>query len=509
MRPSWMGWTVVLWCTWVAAFSPTALGEGPIKNGLSSGAFRANALTTNPKSLGILMNHALDSLALAASEATYVDGQLKDPRAKAMLTEIVKCVVPQGTVVTYAGSKWQGELGLCALDPAATNQSSGPPAWGLGGPNPACQQIITACVMARVNALHRAIPLRLEGEPSTLFPPRGPVSTETHFRESDPGQDPAEGIPIGSFSGPICLAGYECDWAPAYVGRCSASGGQIHLGIQGSTCTSTPVRVCAGIHGCFGKNPGWALPHDLLDDEAPWQANYWGLVQPLTCAGSEIAFDCPTGFGGYYSVMTRPTQTGGIQSVVPVSPRLVQMGGSGTYPANSKDIFTFREGAFYGNLFAPNELSLSCEMIDDIQRKCSPIPDTAGVIEWCDTRTLATTATCAPIQTVPYGNVYACYSLAQQQDSQGSGADETGIAYLNDRICDEPDPHADCFLHPPKRCFYTDAVTNASIGAHCQWTGDGAYHQCKGMDGTSYLTITTYLNKPCDLLDDAGICSKI
>lgn len=512
MRPSWIASIAIAWCTWVAWSAPAlALEdlEGPIKNGLSSQSFSRNALTTNPESLRILVSHALDNPALSATEATYLDQQFKDPRARAMLAEIVKCVVPGGTEVAYAGSQWQGELGLCALDPAATNQSAGPPAWGAGGPNPACQQLATACVMARVNALHRAIPLRLEGEPAALFPPRARVLAGTHFRESDPGQDPAEGLAIGSFGGPICIAGRECDWAPAYVGRCNATGGQIHLALQGTTCSATPVRVCAGIHGCLDPSSGYTPPHDALDDEDPAQALYWKELQPVSCTGSDVAFNCPIGFGGTYSVMTRPTRTstGTIQPIRPPSPPLVQTAGTGIYSATSREVFTFREGAFYGNLFVPGELSWSCQMTDDTHRTCSPLAGTSGSVEVCglsSTGTLATT--CDRATTVPYRNVYACYSLAQQQDSQGAGADADGIAYLNDRICDEP--HHDCFFHPPKRCFFADAQTNEDRGAHCQWTGDGAFHQCQSLDRTtSYLTITTYLNNACDLLDDADVCA--
>ncbi|HEX7836364.1 MAG TPA: hypothetical protein VF469_02815, partial [Kofleriaceae bacterium] len=499
-----MGWTVVIGCAWAAAFSQPAFAEGPIKNGLSSRAFRRNALTTNPTALGILMSHSLHDPQLFSTQENYVDQQLQDPDARAMLEEIIKCALPEAEAVTHGSDPpWQGELGLC---PSAG--APGAPTWGSTGPNPACQQLVTACVAARVNALHRSIPLSLRGESPALIPPRNPVSTETTFRESFPGQDPSEGMPIGSFGGPPCASGQECGWAPAYVGRCDQAG-SIQLAIQSSAaCATTPVRVCAGIHGCFGPSSGYAMPEDALDRANPSQGQYWKLWKDATgaCGGGNLTFSfpCPAAFNGYYSVMTRPTQTGGIQPSKPSSPPLVKISGSGVYPAKDREVFTFREGAFYGNLFTPSKLSRSCTMTKDV-RQCFLAGDKTGG-DACDVRQLGTSdAKCDLTKTVPYPDVYACYSLAQQEDGQGHGSAANGIAYLNSRICDQPG--STCFPHTPIPCY---DPANEQSSAHCEWTGDGVYHHCKGQDlDTSYPAITTYLNDPCDVIGNGELCDEL
>lgn len=510
MRSSWMGWTVILGCAGLMAAPATAAAEGPIKNGLSAEAFRHNALTTNAGALQILMSHALDDPQLFAANGNLVERQLADPRARAVLTEIVRCALGPGATVTH-GVTWTGEVGLCQPDASLGSLGPDAPSWGPSGPNVACQQLVTACLAARVNALNRSIPLALHGEPGPLFPPRDPVSTETAFRESVSGADPSVGMPIGSFSGPGCAPGVECNWAQAFVGRCDPAGGPVRLAIQDAlVCGTTPVRVCGGIHGCYTAASGYSLPQDALDLQNPQQASYWGMwkdqVGACAGAGPKLEFSCPTGFAGYYSVMTRPITPPG-DPPQPGTPAMVQVVGTGTYPAKSADVFTFREGAFYGNLFAPGELAWSCEMTDATTRTCTPVNGNQGKPEVCSIRGQVTgvAAPCEHDPSLPYRNVYACYALADKSDGQGNGSDDAGAAYLSDRIC--ADPSHTCFFHRPVRCNYADPDANQQLGAHCQWNGDGAYHRCESADrSTRYLTITTYLNGTCDLLRDPQTC---
>lgn len=225
----------------------------------------------------------------------------------------------------------------------------------------------------------------------------------------------------------------------------------------------------------------------------------------------------------------------GYSPIEAAQPTIVKDRGSGTYPATEREVFTFREGAFYGNLFEPEALSWNCEISDD-KRTCTHIDPTNpkdGIIETCGIRAKtfgdyntedlpqdsdgysAETArtyedvVCVETKAVPYRNVYACYSLAQQQDSQDNGDDGEGVAFLNDRICDEPDPNKRCFFHTPRRCHFLNAQKNENRGAHCDWV-DGVYQNCKSSDGKlTYLPITTYLNDPCDLIGNDDLCSKV
>lgn len=464
MRSNRTGWGIVAVSMSLAAL---AQAEGQEKNGLSSDAFLRNALTTNARSLEALLDHPLNATLFTDS---HINHQLHDLNARAVMEELVECALGMSQTLTYRDPLdhkehvWRGELGLCQSSQTDAGD------WSQNKPTEKCQQLVTACLMARVNRLGKAIPISLRGQPSVLFPLRMAVPTEQRFRESPAGEDPSEGTPIGSFS-ISCSPGVECNWASAYVGRCE--GGEIQLSIHDRlACATTPLRVCAGIHGCLGPNSGHSPPTDFPSD-APYSRHI--KDQLGACVSSPLKFTCPTEapIGGYYSVMIRPDPMHTISpDAVRETPEL------GRYPATEKAVFTFREGAFYGNLFEPGELAWQCEV--------SNVPPHDRV---CGSST----------NRFPYGHVYACYSLTQQDDSQDDALN--GAAYLNARICNQPD--AECFPHTPQHCI-----------ASCGWVNETKiYQKCKGqgLDDSSkeYLPVTTYLNDPCDLIGNVGLCAQI
>ena len=113
---------------------------------------------------------------------------LADPNARAMAKEIFKCALaqapaplltlpyqePDGNPVVLGG-----ELGLCQGASAARD-------WWNAAPTKTCLQLVTACVMARVNGLGQAVPLALHS-PSQSWPaPADQFATETFLRETQP-----------------------------------------------------------------------------------------------------------------------------------------------------------------------------------------------------------------------------------------------------------------------------------------------------------------------------------
>jgi MYXO-CTERM domain-containing protein len=351
-----------------------------------------------------------------------------------------------------------------------------------------------------VNALDKAIPVSLRSQPSNFFsfPPdlfalRAAVPSEERFRESPGDKDPSEGKLIGSFLGSCSTPG-ECNWDAAYVGKCEV-GTTTKLWIQGSSaCNSTQLRVCAGIHGCFPPSSGQSLPPGF-----PLQFPYSKHILDKTgaCQSSPLEFHCPTmlPIGGYYSVMTRSSMIGS-------APPTVLKGNDGIpYQATEKQVFTFPEGAFYGNLFAPNGLTGTCAVSGDSPHQLSCV----NISDSCPPPPPAGYSSDEPC--LPYKNVYACYSLAQQEDLQGGNPD--GVAYLNDRICNQPNGNKRCFFQKPERCHYNNPTRNQQEGAHCEWSPtDGVFQDCRG-GGRKYPPITTYLNDPCDLIGDTSLCTRI
>ncbi len=467
----------------VAADALAIGGDEPLgdpKNGLSSEAFRRNALTTNPRALQILRTHALNDALFWDVEGGYIGLQLHEPAARAVAEELVECALDRGVTLTYIDRqdsnkeyRWAGQLGLC--------QTSGTNDWGNAAPTEECQQLVTACVMARVNALEKAIPLSMRGQPSSSFPLLEQVSTVPVRREGLPGDDPSEGTPIASF-GSGCGPDGDCRWRPAHVGTCKP-GTPVRLTPGASEAAgSARLRVCAGIHGCTRPVVGG------LEPPLPY-SRYLSESQSMSLGGTgsagaaiSLEFTCPQGIhvGGYYSVMIQqppdnPLSVGTLTS-------------SGTYPASEQQVFTFLEGAFYGNLFAPASLTTSCEMKQNHEVECGRNPDYKGK-QYPEKLVL------------PYTNVHACYSFAQQQDSQNGGL---GAAYLNSRLCDLPD--ASCFFHPPRPC------TEGPDNAHCRWLSSaGVYEDCADPadPATTFRPITTYLNDACDLIGEGGLCDKV
>jgi hypothetical protein len=499
------GWIVIASITCALAFTRAsfALDEinGMPHNGLTTEAFRINALTTNKQALGILTLHKLRD----ALMDPYIARQLLDPNARAVLHEIIRCALPSSERIDYkdaSGTPFSvpGELGLCKTsDPDLASTE--------------CQEFVTACVAARVNALHKSIPISLRSVLAPLDSPASKVSTIKVFRESVPDSDPARGILIGSFQ-PSCTPGHRCGWLAAYVGTCNP--GNVSLGINPQTvslaiddaaCSSATLRVCAGIHGCLGLNSGYPPPPGF-PTSGPARYVEPRKEQHGACAGAPLVFQCPTdpGVAGYFSTMVLLDPPG--PSSEPYE-AVVQRGGTGGFPATEADAFSFIEGAFYGNLFRPDQLKRSCEVtLDGLELNCTPGSPSDPVDTVSCRRRLAdplvagVPAGAADVclvkePSLPYKDLYACFSYAQQVEDDGAGA-----ATLNSRLCDLPGAGAGCFPHPLKRCHYKDGSGLCTAIA----APGGAYGECHG-DGSDSATvyhqiITTYLNEPCDVIGE-------
>jgi hypothetical protein len=497
----------------IAAAGPAG-AEGNPHNGLSTRAFRLNALTTNVRALGDLAAHALNE-DLFSLDSGYIGRQLRDPLARAVMTDVVRCALDASTALTYqpdgaALQTWRGELGLCT-------------AWHDGPPTPACREIVTACVLARVNALHESIPISLRSTVPPLAMPAAHVAGDTRYRESPIGEDPSDGFTIASFAGPLCVKGHECGWADGEVGICRP-GERVELAVTDpATCGAATLRVCDGIHGCLDPGSADRPPAGFVQDGY----SKFRVQKQGVCASAPVSFTCSATppMAGYYTVM------GGNPPPVPDQPSpiggslryaIAEVTGTGTYGAAEPDVFAFLEGAFYGDLFQPELLERNCEVTGDgSQRVCSAVH--GGIVGdlTCQLSLVSAATGASPDPEIdqclgqapglPYDGVYACYSYAQQQENDDD--DAQSAAAFNARLCDLPGAEAKCFPHKIKRCHYSDPARNAARGAGCNAiSAKGAYRSCPGQDAdtASYSqVITTYLNDPCDVLNDRKQCAML
>jgi hypothetical protein len=316
----------------------------------------------------------LDKLANSALKPTLFTGDtyanwqtlLKEGTAPELIKYALSCALDSDQVVNlpawpefeYLGAErtcgFRGEVGLCKtwVDEPATE---------------ACLERVSACVLARVNALYLRVPISLRGEGTKLL---DQVPVQTQFREN-------RGTPIQSFKrcDRMCLWGdrlrRNCDWEPRLVGQCTRDGeGPRTVKLKLSTDAKGPVRVriCRGIYGCDDTNPdlgaGASTQSVYANGRLVDFPTYYGghmIYQGAAANGDTIAFGCPddgplvdvTGSRvrtGYYSVMLGALEPGASLSTT-TAVTLPDTGKHDAYPAPENNVFTYREGGFFGTIF--------------------------------------------------------------------------------------------------------------------------------------------------------------
>lgn len=488
--------------------APPSPTPGTLTNGLGIGAFDVphnglavssidvphNGLppTTLPNRalLEALAQHALARTMFALDPGLWRP-LLGQPLAPDLVEYIASCALDAGQSIDIP-AQWAeldavrhrltcgfaGQLGLCGrtyqASPAAQGRPS-EPTWGTQPPTPGCLERVSACVLARVNAVAARVPISMRGEATTLL---SKVSVQTQFREN-------HGTPIQSFErcDRMCLWGdrlrRNCDWEPRFVGQCvrdPRAGGaseparKVELKIGSST--RARVRICKGIYGCDDTAPGIgagaATPPVFANGRLVEFPTYYGgqmIDQAAAEPGATIAFDCPDdgplvkdGAGGllrtgYFSVMLG-TLDPRVLLAASDDVALVRGGPGGepfathdAYPAPELQIFSYREGGFYGSLFS--------------QR---PPPD--------------------PIP----NDKLACASAVWNYDA----------ALAADRLCAGPMGAVlpgGCFGNVPGRC---DVASDPGSCHPATGMLPEVYDACRGTPSDWKHPYTTYLNHPCD-----------
>lgn len=440
--------------------TPTA-SSGPARRGLVHNQGPHNslspcALQANRKLLTTLRKNPITSE--AARHA--MEARLGDEDTRGLLQYIISCALnpdsvvdlPPGSATAPPGGAtgkylppWPGEVGLCSE-------------WASGPPSPECQEKVTACVLARVNKFGKRVVISVRGDaPELSLSDRVPV--EEYYREDSANKIPSLNPCTGSAT--------DCGFSPRYVGRCAGAGpgsteprgpdGRSMVTLKAST--GATIRVCEGLHACRSTDTGGR--------------NYSQKLLPQSGPGEEVTFECPrngptvttpeggTSYG-YYSVLIKGK--GDIQDP------------PAGYPAREEQVFTYREGAFYGNLFNTDATE-------------SPVGSPARAV--------------GPLQCpeekphLLVGDQRACYSEIWSN----------GEAHFTDRFC----AGTPCFGNTPGPCLFVSGSRTELANPHAcdhQTTGDQPYYQdCHGGSRPVWShPITVYLNHPCDLSEDYAFC---
>jgi len=416
-----------------------------ILNSLETRDLALNALTTNRAALEVLTTKPLDSKSFATEEALKY--QLNHPPAYRVMKYVVQCALPTGRSV-----EWKDPSGLTHTFPGGAGLC---PEWEFGAPSPTCLGYVTACLLARNNAYGLEVSLSMRGEDprdARRFNPSGAaVAWSPIFLPC-----PSGGMGLGP----------ECGWVGEGVGSCTPGAAvTVAAGAPNpDTCTGRlgdiggdrVLRVCKDLAGCT-----------RADRVTEADQNGCGGIAP------SATFTCPD--TGKYSVMSAPYD----RATPPGSWVWSQARSTspGTYPSAPFGAYTFREGAFYGNLFDPHALSVEV-LLDRV--------------------TFKATLTKPGFMGYPYQKVFACYSRDWV----------SGDSHLTSRVCANTNVSGDlgraCVaqtLGPCEPGNTSPLPPRCAVNDGPQVYGDGDFESCRDDSGQLYAEpVTVYLRSPCDLL---------
>lgn len=231
-------------------------------NLLAFNALAFNALSANFRASQAMVDNPLDSRSYDGS-VSDLKNQLSDDLTQEFMKYVVGCALKPGQIVEYEDvvlgglydNKWEGQVGLC-------------PDWHYGPADQNCQELVSACLLARNNAFGVSVELSMRGhDASGSRMPLGPTeATDFSWRE-------------GGFYGDIFEPGALADGVDIFVDDNGEVHGRKDLKIPGAiykkmfACVSSvwtvpdawgKDRICAGGNtNCAAVNTGACRFHQL------------------------------------------------------------------------------------------------------------------------------------------------------------------------------------------------------------------------------------------------------
>jgi hypothetical protein len=415
-----------------------------IGNSMSTEQLNHNTLTTRSAANFALTHNALNDTSFASVPELH--DSLESPASVAVMSYLVGCALSPEQKVSWSNGvtsrTFWGQAGLCTdwatLMPGTTVSDS-------------CQELVSACLLARNNHLGVHVPLSIRGDDS--------VGGEGLSAGEELGAwdySVARGVDIASVNGcssPSSGDARDCGWrsvgvfqcaphAPIVVGvgapatgRCSDTASTL-----GSRSGDVGLRLCNGISAC-----------DLASRTG----------SPVLCGGGfsmpgAVMGTCDS--SGFMNVMAAPYSSTDTTSTYVLDTR-------GLVAVGEKNFFDIREGAFYGNIFDPG--ALAYEVTWDPKKLAQVITPPLGPTS----------------PKVVYGGMYACAD-ERWADSE---AYEWG-ALRDGRLC----ALGACASNYAGRCETEAFCTPDS-------SNDGEERTCTGGGVTWKWGLTTFLHDACAL----------
>lgn len=448
----------------------------PPVGGRTMNGLAFSAIITDPATVEELLSRPLSSstyLASAAPGSALWELQLRtsDPETTVFFDYLVACALSAGQapvkrmnpVDSSDITVHHGAIGFC-------------PAWA-DGPvlgDSTCTEKVSACLLSLVNELesHVAVSLRSQDGVGNPIPLASEVTPHTEdISAFDYCYSPSYG--------PDAV----CGWEPGFVGTCQP-GAEVVLSRPRGCGSRGPYdsrRVCEGVFGCN------------LGDPTCVDSNW-------TCYSSDIKFVCPK--DGAYTVMTRTLV--GAQNDLTTLRSPVSGAGAHTFPAHERNVYRFKEGAFFGELFDVTGATVSIRtrvrVVGASNNLVKEFSEDGG-ITW-------TTQLPADPNRVIYQEMFSCHSAMWdfytvfEKSRVCAGSTGWGCAANHVGNC-EPwtaSPKQDPVLSELEdgACGTSDAPPIA---------GDGDYGACndqRKLGKTWSNVVTTWLVHPCDLWGPAS-----
>jgi hypothetical protein len=431
-----------------------------IPNSLTTQALIFNGLTTNKLANQMLGTKPLNAL-FAPPGDPYIQNQLWDPNARALMPYLVSCALsgsqslPWKDPTTGILGVWKGRMGLCSE-------------WATQPPSKECLERVSACLLARNNAFGKRVELSARGEHPTS-PAAFALEPVTRPTEYDPStsQRLASFYPCSTSTQGVQR---NCGWTVDAIGSCEpgqpvrlGAGGRAPDMCSGATLGSSSgravVRVCEDIAGCDDGGPRL-----LAQSEG-------------SCASTApaVTFTCPA--AGYFSVMTAPYASSLAATAT------VQVESPASYRLSEAEVFSVREGAFFGTIFDPSALA-----VEVIVRE--------GQVSGGD----------RVVEGSVYRKMFSCYDSAWVNST----------ASATHRVCALPASTSNCAAtvtgacrdpnntsYPASRCMTDDGP---------QVAGDGDFQECRDTVGNMWKEpVTVYLHAACDVVGGSGtsgLCAR-
>jgi hypothetical protein len=442
-------------------------------NVIASNVIASNALTCNAIASNAIAGNALSGSLLAPEQPGQTLGVvsqndvaigLQDPDAQMLMKYLVHCALSPDQALRWTSrfapfptSTWTGALGLC-------------PQWLQSAPSAECLQRVSGCLLARNNAFGISVPVSLRGDQDGTSAIPLAAAVDLWPKRWRTNTDVASAQECATSTSGLTR---NCGWQSAGVGRCTP-GQPVSVGAGGCDLGSgqgnTMLRVCKRMHFCDEGSPDLIAEND----------GACGSSKP------KVDFTCPD--EGFYAVMAARSSSasGPAQVQLAADPPLV--------PSSETQVFMWREGAFYGNIFGAGALN-------PLKPQVRVNPTTGQVEEqlipgsnlWIPGKTLSSL-----FAGVVYQKMWACSS------ANWNFAD----AYYERRICAGV-PGINCAAK------YT-GLCGVVCGSNDRFpvSGDYDYGDCLDLNLQRWSsTTTTFLNHPCDVVGLGGaeevLCSTL